>query len=381
MKRFALMFACACGCTPAMADRLFSDGFEIPLVEPLFPLVDGHFVLPPGPTTDQLAWILDELAAGETTTPDEIAAHFGPEWNVPQLQTFFQTLRTAYPDAIVRDVVGVTPVQVTVVISKPDLSTPFGYLNLAARYSGAHDIVNFQVANYFGSTQYPEDHALDLAGATAKFATLSGAPALLVGRIGANGQCSAIADLHASELRATASIFKIWVLGGVARAVARGELDVGDPVPLIASEIAPGGAINDEPLGTVFTVADMARLMLGISDNTATDHLHELAGRERIGEFVDESGVADPNVLKPLLGISEQFHLFFSFPLATSLAYVNGTEAYQQQFIDSDIVPLGPYVPGTGAYNNVQLMTSGSWRASPLDICHGFARHLRQPQG
>lgn len=383
MNRIAWVLAGACLCTCAMADRLYSDGFEVQTVGPLFPRVDGEFQLPPGPTTDQLAWILSELATGETTTPEEIAAHFDPSFGVPvgDLQNFFQTLRTTWPDAIVRDVVAVTPVLVTVVIEKPDGTLPFGFLNLHAHYSGAHGILQFSVSNYFGSTQYPEDQNLDLAAATAKFATLSGMPALLVGRIGANGDCSAIADLNASSLRATASIFKIWVLGGVASDIASGNLALDDAVPLVASEIAPGGTINDEPLGTEFPVIDLARLMLGISDNTATDHLHEVAGRARIDAFVDASGVADPNVLKPLLNISEQFHLFFSFSLDTSVAYVDGTESYQQQFIDTEIMPLGPYAPGTGAYNNVGLFTSGSWRASPFDICHAFAKHLRQPQG
>lgn len=383
MKRFAWVLAGACFCTCAMADRLYSDGFDVQSVGPLFPKVDGRFVLPPGPTTDQLAWILDELAVGETTTPEEIAAHFDPAFGVPvgDLQAFFQTLRTTWPDAIVRDVVAVTPVLVTVVIEKPDGTPPFGFLNLHAHYSGSHGILEFSVSNYFGSVQYPEDQNLDLAAATAKFGTLSEMPALLVGRIGANGECSALADLNASTLRATASIFKIWVLGGVASDIASGNLEINGPIPLVASEIAPGGTINNEPLGTVFSVVDMARLMLGISDNTATDHLHEVAGRARIDAFVDASGVADPNVLTPLLNISEQFHLFFSFPLDTALGYVNGTEAYQQQFIASDIEPLGPFVPGTGSFNNVGLFTSGSWRASPFDICHAFAKHLRQPQG
>ena len=99
-----------------------------------------------------------------------------------------------------------------------------------------------------------------------------------------------------------------------------------------------------------------------------------------INAFVDHSGVADPNVLKPVLDISEQFHLFDSFPLATALQYVNGTETFQQQFLDQQIVPLGPDTQN-GGYNNVSLYTSGSWRASPLDICAAFSRLRREAQG
>ena len=383
MKRFvvAVMGLLCFGC--AYADRLYSDSFEIPVLHPQFPHVGNTIPLPPGPTSDQLTWIMGELATGETTTAAEIQAHFASDWtvSVADTQTFFNTLRANLPDAVIRDVVAVTPEQVTVVISKPDMSTPYGFLTLQAHYAGTHGIFLFGVSNYYGSVQYPADQTLTLAQAVAKFGTLSSAPALLVGRIGTTGQCSTIAELNSTQLAATASIFKLWVLGGVARAIENGTVAPEDLIPLQASQLGPGGTINIEPLGTLFSVLDMATLMIGISDNTATDHMHHLVGRALIGQVIDSYGLAQPNVLKPLLDISEQFHLFFSFPLATSLAYVNGTEAYQQQFIDNNIVPLGPYVSGTGAYSNMQLLTSGSWRASPMDICAAFAHHRRHPQG
>ncbi|MEO7324605.1 MAG: serine hydrolase [Dokdonella sp.] len=366
---------------PAWADRLYSDSFEVPVVGPYFPRVGNTFALPPGPTADQLEWIMGELAAGETTTPAEIAAHFDPAWSVSvaNTQAFFQTLRTSFPNAIIRDVVAVTPVQVTVVISKPDLSTPYGFLNLEAHYTGAHGILIFSVSNYFGSVQYAEDQTLTLTQAVTKFGTLSSAPAMLVGRIGASGQCTAIEDLNASQPHATASIFKLWVLAGLARGMNLGSIDIGENIQLVSSALAPAGTINNEPLGTLFSIVDMATLMIGISDNTATDHVHHRVGRPLIDDAIDAYGVADPTILKPLLDISEQFHLLFSFPLATAQAYINGSETYQQQFIDNQIVPLGPYTSGT--YSNPGLLTAGSWRASPMDICNAFAHHRRLPQG
>ncbi|MEO7432859.1 MAG: serine hydrolase [Dokdonella sp.] len=383
MTRFALVLISLLPFTSAWADRLYSDSFEVPIVGPYFPRVGNTFALPAGPTTDQLAWIMSELAAGETTTPQEIAAHFDASWtvSVADTQAFFQSLRTSYPNAIIRDVVAVTPVQVTVVIARPDLSTPFGFLNLEARYSGAHGIVLFGVSNYSGSVQYAEDQGLDLAQSVAKFGTLSGAPAILVGRIGANDQCTALAELNSSQLRATASIFKLWVLAGLGRGIAQGIIGAEESITLAASQIASGGTINGEPLGTIFSLSDMATLMIGISDNTATDHVHHRVGRAAIDQAIDAYGVAQPSVLKPLLDISEQFHLFFTFPLATAQAYVDGTEPDQQQFIDEEIVPLGPYVPGSGAYSNTGLLTSGSWRATPMDICRAFAHHRHLPQG
>ena len=365
----------------ACADRLYADSFERPVIDPLFPRVGGIFQLPPGPTTDQLSWILGELAPGETTTPEEIAAHFDSSWtvSVPDTQAFFASLRATFPDAIVRDVVTVTPVTVTVVIAKPDDSTPYGYVQLGARYTGTRGIDQFGVSNYFGSVQYPEDQNLTLDEAVSKFGTLSANPALLIGRIGANGQCSTLVGLDADQLRATGSIFKLWVLGGVARAITNGTLPVDEEIPLVASELALAGSINVEPLGTLFPLIDMATLMIGISDNTATDHLHERVGRDLIGQVINDYGVAQPLVLTPLLGISEQFSLYYSFPLATALDYVNGSEAFQQQFLEQQIEPLGPVMGGP--YANTEILTAGTWRATPLDICAAFAHLRRLPQG
>ncbi|MEO7916782.1 MAG: serine hydrolase, partial [Dokdonella sp.] len=150
-------------------------------------------------------------------------------------------------------------------------------------------------------------------------------------------------------------------------------------VPMVASEIAPGGTINSEPLNTPFTVRDLAKLMIGISDNTATDLMHQLLGRTFLNQVIVDFGVAQPDLLTPLLGISEQFHLFTSFNMTTALTYVNGTQAFKNQFLQNNIVPLGPNTGG--AFANVPLYTDGSWRASPTDICRAFGQMLRLPQG
>lgn len=365
------------------ARPLYADGFDPPAIAPLFPVVDGQFQLPAGPAADQLQWLLGELAAGETTTLAEINAHFDPAWlsqiSAAQTQAFIQSIRTSYPDAVVTDVVTVTPVRLTVVIDSPGSSPPSGYLSLGARYTGNRRIVLLGVGSYGGTVQYPDDRVLSMTQAADKFATLSASPALLVGRIGSNHQCTEIVARNAQQTRATASVFKIWVLGGVGRAIAAGPVAAADLVPMAVSEIAPGGIINSEPLNTPFPVADLATLMMGISDNTATDLLHELIGREPIGQVVADFGHAQPTLLTPFLGISEQFHLFHSFPLAESLSYVNGTEAFQQTFLENEIGPLGP--SNGGPYFHASLLTDGSWRASPYDICAAFAALRRLPQG
>lgn len=366
----------------AQVPEVFADGFEAFFIAPIFPQVGGVFQLPSNATTDQLDWLMGELAADETTTAAEVDEHFDAVWlsqiSVEETRTFLQNLRTGYPDAVISDVVTVTPVRVVVVIRSPG-NGHLGYVQVGARYSGARKLVQFGVNPYGGSVQYPADQVLTLTQAADRFETLSTEPGLLVARIDAFDQCVPIEARAASTTRATGSIFKLWVLAGLAEAIAQGATAPDDPVALVASEIAPSGTINSEPLGTIFPVFDLATLMMGISDNSATDLLHEHVGRPLLDQAIAESGVDDPTVLQPLLGISEQFHLFRSFPLPEAESYVDGSEAFQADFLDDEIVPLGPVGNGPHAYFNVSLLTDGSWHASPDDICATFAslRHRR----
>lgn len=368
---------------PGHARALYRDGFDPPVIAPLFPPSGNSFQLPPGPVSTQLEWLMSELATGETTTLAEINQHFDPDWlaqvTPAQTQAFINSVRSNYPDAVIRDVVALTPIRATVVIDSPGGKPPHGYLSIGARYSGNQGITLLGVNAYHGSVQHPADQSLTMTQAADKFTTLSTDNGLYVGRIGSNGQCTALVDRNAGVPRATASIFKIYVLGGIGRMIADGPLSAADPVTLVASELAPGGTINSEPLGTSFRVDELTRLMMGISDNTATDLLHERAGRTRMNLAVNQLGMAQPALLTPLLGISEQFHVFRSFPLATALDYVNGDEAFQAQFVVQQIEPLGPLT--NPLYFHTQLLTSGTWQATPRDICAAFAALRRLPQG
>ncbi|CAG0954286.1 MAG: hypothetical protein IT467_07820 [Dokdonella sp.] len=81
----------------AHADRLFADGFQIPIPPSQFPIVDGVHQIPPGPAADQLAWILSELASGENTTPAEATAHFVPACDPTTMAGFIKPCAARSP--------------------------------------------------------------------------------------------------------------------------------------------------------------------------------------------------------------------------------------------------------------------------------------------
>jgi hypothetical protein len=378
-KSLALIGILALANGPASA-QLFGDGFDSSALEPRFPLVEGRPNLPPGSLSTQLTWLLDELAAGQTTSAAEVEAHFSAAY-LSQFSTngtiaFINTLRLSYPDAVVRDVITVTPARFVAVIGTPANSNA-GFVQFGTRIAGGGLINQLGVSGFGGSVQFPADQSLTLAQAADRFATLSAAPGLLVASIDADGQCQTIEGRNEDTLRATASIFKTWILAGVARAVSRVQTGPEVVVPLAQADLAPGGVINVEPLGTLFTVLDLARLMMGISDNSATDHLHTVVGRSLIDEEIAASGVADPAVLQPLLNINEQFHVFRTLARVDADAYVLGDEAFQYGYVPT-LEALGPLTTTPNFW--VDLLVDGTWRASPRDICQTFA-YLRTFRG
>ena len=381
LKRLAIVAILGLTSSGAPA-QVFQDGFETVTLSRLFPLVEGRPQLPPGPLATQLDWFLDELAQGEATTAVEVEAHFTTGWltgtlNAASTASFINTIRNSYPDGYVSDVVTATPVRFVALLRTP-ASNNVGFLQFGTRYADSQLINQLGLGGASNSVQFPVDQNLTLAQAADKFTTLSSGPGLLVARIDAQGQCQVIQERNADQLRATASVFKTWILAGLARSIATRALTPNDAIVLSAADIAPSGTINVEPLGTSFSALDMARLMMGISDNTATDHLHTLVGRAVIDEAIAASGVADPAVLQPLLNINEQFHVFRSLSEEDADAYAFGDEAYQYGYLPT-LEALGPL---TGNPPNfwVDLLVDGTWRATPRDVCQAFA-HLRKFRG
>jgi hypothetical protein len=343
-----------------------------------FPRNGGVYQLPNYPSTRQLAWVLQQLAPGTTTSLADINARISPASlaTVPPAswQSFFASLRGIAPDGIVIDLIATTPTSVTALIGVPGNNASGRFLTLTTGY--ADERIRSLGATGFalnGSVIFTADQSLTLAQAADRFLTLGDQSSVLIARI-ENNRCSAIEQRNATTPRATASIFKTWVLGALAKAINDGEISEAQTVTLVASERVRNSALGNEPLGTVFPLSDIATEMMGVSDNTATDHLHQLVGRPRLEAILPVYNNANPGLLTPFLSVNEQFNLFSGVPLADAEAYASGTEAFQRNYVDTVLEPLGPV---TGTLNNTSVYISSSWQATPIDVCNAFAGILR----
>jgi len=348
-----------------------------------FLLVDDFEALPPA--SAKLEWLLEQLVPGEPITDAEIMEHFAPSWlasnTVQETRDFLLALRIDYPDAEVTDLIGLTPMQFSGLITGSNGNE--GFVVLDSRFAEPGIFALF--VSFFGAGQgtvvFPEHQNLSLTQAADEFLTMSSEPSLLVGRINSSDQCTVIEARNETTQRATASVFKIWVLGGVAEGVAMGTISNAQDVLRVDSERVAGGPVIDEPNNTVFTVVELAMLMLGISDNTATDLLHELVGRSALNQIPAAFNHAAPDLLTPFLNISETFHLLFSVPFDEAMDYQTGTESFQENFVTDTLEPLGSFAETGGGSNNASLATTVTWLASAVDVCNAFAAHRNWETG
>src|SRR5690606_18904342 len=131
------------------------------------------------------------------------------------------------------------------------------------------------------------------------------------------------------------STFKLYVLGAVQQAVLDGDVSWDDTVTVTSASRVPTSLDTDKlPDGTALSIADAARSMIAVSDNTATDLLIDLVGRESVEQAVADMGHADPAAMRPLLTTRELFLLGWSDP-ALRTAWSEADEQGRRDILQS----------------------------------------------
>ena len=118
----------------------------------------------------------------------------------------------------------------------------------------------------------------------------------------------------------------------LAREIAAGKRRWSDVVPLGARSF-PGGTMQDWPQRAPVTLQTLATMMISISDNTATDTLMRLLGREAIAAEVVASGHSAPSRMLPMLTTIEAFALKAGDP-ARAAEYARADDKAQFAMLD-----------------------------------------------
>ena len=193
------------------------------------------------------------------------------------------------------------------------------------------------------------------------------------------GSCQSLDQIRAQEQAPLGSVFKLYVLGAVITKIDAGELAWDDLVE-IRDELdsIPSGTTQEEEPGTLLSVRELADRMIAISDNTATDHLIDLVGREAVEQAVSDFGHADPSVNRPFMTTREFTIMKFGGTEETRAAYIAADEDGRRDLLPDLTIPLPSVLAITSATVPIEV-ESLEWFGSPVDMCNVLVKLVAHP--
>jgi beta-lactamase class A len=227
--------------------------------------------------------------------------------------------------------------------------------------------------NQFDSLAVPDDTpdkiAADLAAlpgsVNAWFAPLDGGAPVI--------------SLGADQRLALGSTFKLYVLAALAEDVKAGKRKWTDVVPLTERSY-PSGKLQDWPEGSPLTLHTLASLMISISDNTATDQLIAVLGKERILKLMRDSGHSDPAANDPFLTT----RLLFLLKASDAARLERWRSGNAAQRSATEAVLQSEFLAGGMTVDRINAAFAGGpkaldieWFASPADLAKLLA-HMRR---
>ena len=252
----------------------------------------------PSPQLRERAEQVVELLRGDI----EPQAIFSPAFlaAVPEVQvrTVIEQLRAQH--GVAQGLEGIEPRSATTAIIRVGMERAVLRMDLAVDAQPPHLISGLLVTG------------ADVRGDSAEaiieeLRALPGAVSFAVARLGDAGP-EAVAGLDPGRPLAIGSTFKLWILAELSRQVQAGERRWSDVVTLDRRSL-PSGQMQAWPQGAPVTLHTLASLMISISDNTATDMLLHVLGRENVERMMATIGVEDAARNRPFLSTLELFRL------------------------------------------------------------------------
>jgi hypothetical protein len=186
------------------------------------------------------------------------------------------------------------------------------------------------------------------------------------------GECEVLASRDDETLVALASVFKLYVLGALVDAVRAGRLSWDDPIQIREEFDSLGGTTSKEEPGTELPVRELAIRMISESDNTATDHLMNLVGREAVEQIQPAMGHAQPSVNVPMPTTREVTILIWSGDADLAERYSSAAADERRTILDEEVAnrpfPSDEHTESPG----IGWLDFG-WFGTPGDACRALS--------
>jgi beta-lactamase class A len=179
-----------------------------------------------------------------------------------------------------------------------------------------------------------------------------------------------IAQSRSKERTPLGSVFKLFVLDTLAEQIAIGKMSWETPMKLNKDFYSlPGGRMQEETPGTVHTLKEYALPMIAISDNTATDHLVQLLGREAI-----EARIKQLNLKKsyswnrPFLTTLDLFRVRAAFKDASYERYNNAKRSDRLKMLEA-LPKSDDLAKNLADWSSPRGIMQLEWYSTPQEIC------------
>jgi beta-lactamase class A len=188
-----------------------------------------------------------------------------------------------------------------------------------------------------------------------------------------DGSCRAVHAIDPATPAPLGSVFKLYVLDALGRAVASGSVAWNDPLTVTsAAKSLPSGELQSLPAGTRVSVEDAAAKMISISDNTAADMLIAHLGRQAVEATLAATGMANPGLDRPFLTTRELFILKLEQWPTLAREYLEANEAGRRAVLARIDRMSVPALTAASTWTAPRDIAGIEWFASPDDLCRVY---------
>ncbi|MEO3888524.1 serine hydrolase [Nonomuraea sp. B5E05] len=316
--------------------------------------------IPDTPAGKQLAWLLDAMAT-PPIPKTEIAEHFAAD--------FLKGTPADVINQVLANYKGLRLEKVTT--SKENV-----LIALGTEGEWRHEIsLSVDTAGLINGLLFRAPAPKSWAELDERLKKAAPQAGFVAAEVAKNGDCRPVHAIARGKKRPLGSIFKLYVLGTVAQRIKAGAFGW-DTKLTITPELKslPSGELQDRPDGSKVTVMEAAKLMISISDNTATDLLMHKVGRKAVERTMRAWGATDKRNF-PLLKTRELFALKGADYPRHAKRYLSLSTAKKRDYLEKVVakVPL----TRVKAWTKPRELDTIEYFASPSDICRAHAQLIK----
>lgn len=264
--------------------------------------------IPDTPAGGQLEWVMSTLV--DLPSEEDLRAHFNPEFlaAVPPIE-FLEVTRQLQASGpfTVTSIEGSRDHELVVILT----GRAEGFrVTIAVEPAPPHLISGL----FFSTVKTSPDPVASWTALDARLRQAAPETAFLAAEV-VDGECRPVHAVEPDLPLSLGSAFKLYVLGAAAEAVAGGRLAWNTPI-----EIRDDGRVHTSlrtesmQSGQRVPLEEMARHMIEVSDNTATDLVMGAVGREAVEAVQAEMGMTEPERNVPFVDTRELSLIKFGRP-------------------------------------------------------------------